>query len=60
MTISFDENDEEGVVFDHERWSLDTKTNKFDDTMLELCHSLEILILNGLFDRKGGECQPQW
>ena len=49
VTISFEENDEEDV-FEHERWSQDTKTNQLGDKMLELCHSLEITMLNGLLD----------
>ena len=57
VTISFDENDEEGIVFEHDRrsHSLDTVTNSFGDKLLELCHPLWITILNGLFVRKGGE-----
>ena len=50
-----DENDEEDIVFEHERWSQDSKTNGLDEKLLELCYSLEMTIWNGLFDRKGGE-----
>ena len=55
LTISFDENDAEDIVFEHDRWSQDTKTNGFGDKLLELGYSLEITILNGLFNRKGEE-----
>ena len=42
-------------MLQHDRWSQDTKTNGFGDKLWELCYSLEITILNELFDRKGGE-----
>ena len=42
-------------MFEHSRWSENTKTNGSGDKLLELCYSLEITILNDLFDRKGVE-----
>lgn len=53
--ISFDENELKCIVFEHDRWSQGTKTHSFGDKLLELCHSFEITVLNGLFDRKGGK-----
>ena len=55
LTISIDENDEEDIVFEHDRWSQDSKRNGFGEKLLEFCYSLEITIWSGLFDRKGGE-----
>ena len=44
LTISIDENDEEDIVSEHDRWSQDSKRNGFGEKLLEFCYSLEITI----------------